>query len=67
MFLFDDFDASDPVAAVEANEPLANGTCAVLDGMIPRHPDTITILTANTWGHGATNDYVGRMKQDGAF
>jgi MoxR-like ATPase len=67
VFLFDDFDASDPSAVIEMNQPLANCLCAFEDGMVRRHPDTVIILTANTWGHGATDDYCGRLKQDKAF
>lgn len=66
-FLLDDFDASDPAVAVELNALLANGEAAFPDGMVPRHPDCFIGLSANTWGHGATSDYVGRAKQDGAF
>ena len=32
-----------------------------------RHPDFICIAAANTWGLGATNDYVGILKLDAAF
>lgn len=67
VFLFDDFDASDPAVAVELNALLANGHCAFPDGIVPRHPDCFIILSANTWGHGATSEYVGRAKQDAAF
>jgi cobaltochelatase CobS len=67
VFICDDFDGSDPNCAIEFNAPFANGMCAFPDGMIPRHKDTVIILTANTWGHGGTDDYVGRLKQDKAF
>jgi adenylate kinase len=67
IILLDDFDGSDPAACVEFCQALANGGCTFPDGYIERHPDCVIILTANTWGLGATNDYVGRMKQDAAF
>ena len=35
--------------------------------IVERHPDCIVIATANTHGLGATADYVGRCKLDGAF
>jgi cobaltochelatase CobS len=35
--------------------------------MFARHPDSLIIATANTWGLGATADYVGRSKLDAAF
>lgn len=67
VFVFDDFDGSIPNEAMKLNTLLANGVCAFPDGMIKRHVDCVIILTANTFGQGATNDYVGRMKQDAAF
>lgn len=67
VFLFDDCDGSDPNVMVELNNALANGACTFPDGLVKRNPDCILILTANTWGFGATNDYVGRNKQDAAF
>ncbi len=67
VFLFDDCDGSDPAVLVELNNALANGGCTFPDGYVKRHPDCCIVLTANTWGLGATNDYVGRMKQDAAF
>lgn len=67
IFLFDDFDSSDPNAAMTLAAALANGHCAFPDGLIERHPDCVIILAANTWGLGATNEYVGRNRQDAAF
>lgn len=67
MFIFDDFDGSDPAMAVELNNALANSSCTFPDGVVKRHPDCILVLTANTWGLGGTNEYVGRLKQDAAF
>lgn len=67
VFLFDEIDGCDPRALVALNALLANGVAAFPDGMIQRHPDTVIIAAANTWGHGATHEYVGRMKQDAAF
>ena len=32
-----------------------------------KHPDFRCIAAANTWGFGATHDYVGRAKLDEAF
>lgn len=68
VFLCDDFDGSDPqVAVATLMAALANGVCAFPDGMVKRHEDCIIIVSANTWGHGATHEYVGRVKQDAAF
>ncbi len=68
VFCFDDFDGSDPIAALGLNGPLAGSWCCFPDGrMVKRHKDCVIILTANTWGNGATSEYVGRVRQDAAF
>lgn len=67
VYLFDEVDSSNPNAVTAFNAALANGCFAFPDGMVDRHPDCIVIAGANTSGNGATNEYVGRMKQDGAF
>ncbi len=65
--MLDDFDGSDPVCAVELLGMLANDHAAFPDGMVERHKDFICLISANTFGHGATSDYVGRLKQDKAL
>ena len=67
VFLWDEVDASDPNALVAFNALLANEIGAFADACVPRHPDCIMIAAANTWGHGATHEYVGRLKMDMAF
>lgn len=66
VFLFDEIDGSHPGAVLAFNAALANGLCDFPDATIPRHPDCVIIAAANTWGTGATMQYVGRMQQDGA-
>lgn len=67
VFCGDEIDSWLPSATLALNSALANGHCTFPDGTFQRHPDAIFIGCANTWGLGATNDYVGRMKQDAAF
>lgn len=67
VFLFDEVDGSDANALLAFNAAIANGHCAFPDGMVERHRDCIIIAAANTWGLGARDEYVGRMKLDGAF
>jgi cobaltochelatase CobS len=67
VFLWDEVDASDPTALLAFNAALANGHAAFPDGIIAKHPDCILVAAANTYGHGATQEYVGRMKLDAAF
>ncbi len=66
VFLFDEIDASHPMALVALNQALANQRFTFPDGMVPRHPDFKVIAAGNTYGHGATSDYVGRTRIDAA-
>jgi cobaltochelatase CobS len=67
VFLFDEVDSSLPGALLAFNAALANGHAAFPDGMVARHKDFVCIAAANTWGMGATSEYVGRLKLDAAF
>lgn len=66
VYVMDEIDNWMPSALVAANAPLANGWVSTPNGMMQRHPDCCIIAAANTWGTGATNDYVGRTKLDAA-
>lgn len=67
VFAWDEIDASDPKALCAFNALLDGGdTFAFPDGMVKRHTDFVCIASANTWGNGATADYVGRNKIDQA-
>jgi cobaltochelatase CobS len=67
VYLFDEVDGSDNAALLALNAALANGRASFPDAQIERHKDCRIIATANTWGLGATADYVGRSKIDAAF
>jgi hypothetical protein len=67
VYMFDEVDGSDNAALLALNAALANGHCAFPDKAITRHKDNIILASANTWGLGATADYVGRTKIDAAF
>lgn len=67
VYLFDEVDASLAGALLAFNAALANGHCDFPDGCMAKHPDFRCIAAANTWGFGATHDYVGRAKLDEAF
>lgn len=67
VYLFDEVDASLPSALLAFNAALSNGWCDFPDGCFKKHPDFRCIAAANTWGFGATHDYVGRAKLDEAF
>lgn len=66
-FVWDDVDGSAQDALVAFLQALANGHYAFPDGMVERHRDFVCIATANTWGRGATAEYVGRARIDAAF
>lgn len=66
VFLWDEIDGSNPAALVAFNQALANGHFAFPDGMVEKHPEFIAIAAGNTWGTGATAEYVGRTRIDAA-
>ncbi|MGI9251324.1 MAG: AAA family ATPase [Pseudohongiellaceae bacterium] len=66
VFLFDEMDASEPAAMIALNTALANSQADFPDGIIDKHPDFIAIAAANTFGRGATMQYVGRNQLDAA-
>jgi hypothetical protein len=68
VVLLDEVDAYDNAALMPLQAATANAIMALPDGtMLERHKDCIIIAAANTWGQGATAEYVGRMKLDAAF
>ena len=68
VVMLEEMDSWSPRATLVTNVPLANGYMTTPDGVTHyRHPDCIIIACANTWGTGATAEYVGRNKLDAAF
>jgi len=69
VYLFDEVDASDNACLLALNAALANGVCAFPDKAEPvkRHKDFVCIGAANTFGQGATAEFIGRAKIDAAF
>ena len=66
VYLLDEIDASNPNILTTLNSALANSSMGFPDGMVKRHPSFVAIAAANTWGNGATAEYVGRAPIDGA-
>lgn len=67
IYLFDEVDASNPQAMVALNAALENGHCVFGNGeCIAKHENFHVIAAANTYGSGATHEYVGRNKLDAA-
>ena len=69
VYLFDEVDASMPSAVLAFNAALSNGACDFpgVDQPVARHENFRCVAGANTWGNGATIEYVGRAKLDAAF
>ena len=66
VFLWDEIDSSDARAMVAFNSALENDTADFPDGNVKRHPDFISIASANTYGRGADRMYIGRNHLDAA-
>ena len=66
VFLLDEFDAGNENVVLALNSALANGLCEFPDKQIERHKDFRCLASANTYGTGATLQFVGRNKLDGA-
>ena len=66
VFLLDEFDAGNENVVLALNSALANGICEFPDKQIERHADFRCLASANTYGTGATLQFVGRNKLDGA-
>lgn len=68
VFVAEEGDAWSPRATLALNIPLANDYITLPDGRhFERHPDCVIVMCTNTWGTGATAEYVGRNKLDNAF
>lgn len=66
LFLFDEADNSNPNAMVALNSAIANGVCEFAGELVRAHKDFQVIASANTFGRGADQMYVGRNKLDAA-
>lgn len=66
IFLLDELDCGNANVLTSINQALANGYCAFADGMVKKHSDFVCVASANTFGSGASRDYVGRNTLDAA-
>lgn len=73
VYLLDELDAADPNVLLVINQAVANGGFHVetraVDGhetWVPWHDDSVILGAANTYGTGATAQYVGRSAIDAA-
>lgn len=66
VILLDEIDGMDSNVGVALNMALANGKLVTRGGTFTRHPDTIILAAANTYGTGSSAQYVGRNPLDAA-
>lgn len=66
VFLLDEIDAGNSNVLVQLNAALSNGYCAFPDRMVAKHEDFVFMASANTYGQGASRQYVGRNQLDAA-
>jgi hypothetical protein len=66
VYLLDEVDAANPNILLALNSALSNGIMAFPDKVIHKHPKFVAIACANTYGNGATAEYVGRQVIDGS-
>lgn len=64
VFCFDEIDNAAPEVITQLNAALANGYMLFADGMVKRHPEFRCVACANTYGTGATREFVTRTELD---
>ena len=71
LFVGEEFDNSDPSIPLVLNTALASNILPVPNRaektVATRHPNFKMIVNMNTWGRGASREYVGRLQQDEAL
>ena len=66
VFLLDEIDAGNAGVLTVLNAALAGDVMATPIGMVSRSPRFLTVAGANTYGQGASRQYVGRHQLDAA-
>jgi cobaltochelatase CobS len=66
VFLLDEIDAGNAGVLTVLNAALAGDVMATPIGMVARSPRFLTVAGANTYGQGASRQYVGRNQLDAA-
>jgi MoxR-like ATPase len=64
IIVIDEFTALDPSVAQVLNSALANDMLMTTTGLVHRHPDCIIVATSNTFGNGASRQYVANNQLD---
>ena len=66
LFVMEEFDGCAAKAALALNNAVANEESDFPDGMVKRHAKFICVMAGNTFGTGASRQYVGRTQLDAA-
>lgn len=66
LFLLDEIDAGNSNVLIQLNAALSNGYMSFPDGMVRRNDNFRIVASANTFGLGASRQYVGRNQLDAA-
>ena len=69
ILLWDEYDANESSAILDTNAALENRICNFPFSAEPveiGNPASVAVACANTWGLGASDDFVGRCRQDAA-
>ena len=67
IFCGDEVDNGNPGITTTLNQSLAGSGATFPDGWVDRHVGARMMTTANTWGQGATAEFMGRNPLDAAF
>jgi MoxR-like ATPase len=67
LFLLDEGDKGNPGVLAWTHTALENGECEFPDAIVERHENNYWCVAANTYGRGATTNYIGSNKMDDAF
>ena len=66
LFVMEEFDGSGARAMLSINNAVAGEWCDFPDGKIAKHKDFVCVMAGNTYGTGASRQYVGRQQLDAA-
>ena len=66
LFVFEEGDGSHPRALLSANNAVAGNWCDFPDKTVKKHEKFVCVMAMNTFGTGASRQYVGRNQLDAA-
>ena len=66
VLVLDEMDAASAAVLTTLNTLLGNNFCSFPHEVFTKHPDFVVIASGNTWGRGATREYIGRAPLDAA-